>query len=1765
MDVFTKYFRRLLVSNAPQIWQGRSAENSGSYAILVTEVQKVMQDPEQAQKIVESVEFGEGEIFKDFDLSTFMDHFKLSPVGKIMLASAFKKATKQDLRTKADAIVSNNLNSLFTSLSSAITPVAATGNQDDLTPSSLAFIIDRLAQDPPRNWSSDLQRKLEVSIHNRYENAGMLVPAQINSTFLLFTLMAAGSHLISLLQRSGPGCTDSVDTCKNMLDLGAGRDLSSEQVAAALLFCVIARDVPEYDARILVAALRDHRLGQALDWQQVIHSFDRDGVKITKDQFKRLYDALLPIAQDKQDFDIQQLWGGNWQFQNTQLAFASAFVSFSQDELDASQIPRLRKAFILEDFEGMDDTSLEYVEAAVRHPLVSVDAAKALFDMIFRSSDTYHHAHDLGVIEHIINPKSELFVCSISAVPKPWGSLQDQAMKKLVGSILQDKSKAGREMVFHLLWKRDQVWLASRLEQIYQEDNIHLLDICDVAEKHGWLPALVNHNNLLSFDLATHAHGRGIFDLEPWLEQTALTISKPRLCAVLVKFLDQRITDDYESQKEKITPNLIPLTVMTVHTLLEFIEKQHCLPDHELVPLQRHCISTYPRLVNYGTGFDEIINANGRNGNGVSVEADARMQEHYKLMYSGESQVRDVIEVLQKLRTSETPADQDLFACMIFGLFDEYNCFSEYPLDALATTAVLFGSIINYDLLSRIALQAGLAMVLEAVQENAPEDSMYKFGLQALLHFQDRLEEWPLLTEKLLHVSALKGTAVYPIIEKIVSKGATDANGVSHDSDGHVDDFLAIDTQVEFNCLSVDPPTRPNFFTEPDESVQSELIFILNNSSEDKILNDTESLKQKLKDEHHQWFSQYLVDNRIRTQPNYHSLYLKLLEKLSDRSLWEEVLRETYVGIVRMLNSEGTMASSNERALLKNLGQWLGSLTLARDKPIKYRNISFRDLLIEAYDTQRLLVVIPFTCKVLSMASQSRVFRPPSAWIMEILRILMELYQFADLKLNLKFEIEVLCKVLNLDHNALEPSNTIRSRPTVEEDMLSGTLLDGLEGFNDLPAVGFNRRATVERFSPSTMMPDLSELASVLKHNYPLSTGSTVMHTRLRQVLALAAERAVSEIIAPVVERSVTIAAISSSQLMAKDFALEPDKERYQEAAHSTVKMLAGRLAQVTCREPLRASMTHIIRLMSNDLPESSVPENLIIVFVNDNIDMLCNVVERAAESASIIEIDALIEEALERRTGSTFNEPAPNPWSLYIPPPYRPTHGGLNRDQMAIYDDFGRSNGGASLHVKTSSQDSGRPVVDGFHDPFSPVGSVQTPADLAGRQAPPQDLQFMSNNHRGPSPGHINGHADHQALSERVMELTIELHKTAREAAEERPNTTLSLVGSVQAAFDRLRNLLTNTAMPIHRDSLLVLAVTEICNLLFIDDQRPSVVELLAQALAQLEGVADSARQFTQSWLAQFDESRFANVHVMVALCKAEIVDIQRIDYWYARLLSQRRMSILEPVSSLVDNLLLSDPPLSLRSDLSHCMLALAQWLADEPDSDQLQDLMARLNADAVSPRDAQADYIFEEWVRLQSLRSSTPSLPAFVLQLHDRLILKNNEDYTIFFWKCIDAAVISFEEEERSEMPSLDNAYLKVDALAKLIVSLIGYQAQVTGGVTMGKKQGFEAILQIVVLVLAQHYLTRGAAGFNAKVFFRLLSSTLCEMSALTRTHPSFHADLTLAFARCLKQLEPRTFPGFAFNWLTLVAHRLLIPVLLHGKMESVSTLELRDAPSC
>lgn len=111
MDVYTKYFTKLVATSAPTIFPGvnrpigSAASSGGNYGLLEKEIDKIDKDVEQATRIAESVETGTEDIFRDFDLSTFMEHFRLDALQKTILALAFKLGTRSDLKTKGTSNV----------------------------------------------------------------------------------------------------------------------------------------------------------------------------------------------------------------------------------------------------------------------------------------------------------------------------------------------------------------------------------------------------------------------------------------------------------------------------------------------------------------------------------------------------------------------------------------------------------------------------------------------------------------------------------------------------------------------------------------------------------------------------------------------------------------------------------------------------------------------------------------------------------------------------------------------------------------------------------------------------------------------------------------------------------------------------------------------------------------------------------------------------------------------------------------------------------------------------------------------------------------------------------------------------------------------------------------------------------------------------------------------------------------------------------------------------------------------------------------------------------------------------------------------------------------------------------------------------------------------------------------------------------------------------------------------------------------------------
>ncbi|KAL2868313.1 CCR4-NOT core subunit CDC39 [Aspergillus lucknowensis] len=1767
MEVFSKYFRRLLTGNAPQIFPGlnKSVENAGNYPLLVQEMQKVSQDIEQAQKIAETVDGSEGDIFRDFDLSTFLDHFKLDPVVKVALALTFKTANKSDLRAKADAILANSINPFLQSLA----------NPSDISKEfSNGFIgitIERFILYPPRNFTDDVKAKLVYAANLRYQKLATDMPFEVASALQMFNFVNPKYTLVRQLHSRGPRATSSADAVNETV-VTAGSDCwSEEHVATALLFLVLSQYWRDFSLETYLATVRAHYSEKQINWNLIFRNFDREGLRLDARQFAKLYTALLAVAADDATLDIQKLWGGDWEHRDTQMSFLTAFII---SRTDTSQIPNFRTTFPPEFFSDGPEAVRLQGERAAKSPLRSLDAMKAIFDLALFSQAAWSAHESQLVIKAVVQYDLPVFLCSALALPQPWTSVQQSfILRTLVVFIL--KQEEGYQLALHGAWRQDQQWVAEQLFTMFTQDPTSTAAIYEHAVEYNWLDYLLGYTNGLAMDLACYAHRKGPFDLEKWI-QNAAQKGPMDMGSLLSKFLRIKAEDELHVQRrEQSAPQMVSLSVKTVYTLLSVLEEY--VGDREnLTPVQRVCIQTYPRLINYGEGFDDIIDANGENGNSLPEPVDKKMQELFGKMYHEELSLREIIELMRRYKSSRDPQEQDLFACMVHGLIDEYHCYHEYPLEALTKTAVMFGGIINFRLVDGITLKVGLGMILEAVREHDVHDPMYKFGVEAIEQLINRLPEWAGFCHLLLQIPSLQGTPIFQKAEEVLREQGSQArdDGGRQDStaggsitNGNVDESAIPDNSSrKFVSIIVDPPLRPDLYQEPNEEVQDKILFVLNNVSEQNIDEKLRDLTDVLQDPHHQWFASYLVEERAKLQPNFQQLYLDLLDRINDRILWTEVLRETYASVSKLLNSEATLGSSTERSHLKNLGSWLGSLTIAKDKPIKHKNVYFKGLLLEGYDSQRLAIVIPFTCKVLVQATRSTVFKPPNPWLMDIIALLMELYLYAELKLNLKFEIEVLCKDLDLDHKTIQPSVIIRDRSAIIEDTLStANIPDGLEAFEDMSLTTIGQGIRNERLSPAAIISTLPSLDTILV--LPSSASSMVDPNILRQIVHTAVERAIAEIITPVVERSVTIASISTVQLVSKDYSMEPDEERFRHAASIMVRQLAGSLALVTCKEPLKVSMTNYIRMIQQEYSEQPMPEGLILMCVNDNLDAACGIVEKAAEEKSLPEIEKVIDSQIEARRrhrtthpSEPFIDPSMSRWGLFIPEPYRQTPGGLNKDQLAIYEEFARqSRGPAAAHIQNASTDSGRQLPDVLQEPYPPIPNLSTPAEQPAvplrTPQPQQDSRLQQSGLVGTS-SQLNGLIETQNHPNRVENLVSDLQQAARNAPEEHVKD-LSRDSTVLQEYNQTLRAI--VASP-NGEEVARLTALKACDSLYSQTQDTLEVEVLVHLLAKLCDMSSIVARNTWAVLSDVDDEHMFNVPVTVALIDAGLLDIRRVDMILTRLIIQKNTAALDVLANLMDRLLFDEEPSALRSDFSGSLEAMSKWLAEDPILAPAKEIVRKLRASGIpevvnpllsdkarSKRD-QMEYIFSEWIGIYKAPGAVDlTYHSFLNDLHQRQVLGNQEDSALFFRLSIDISVAMFEHESQNPSGSLEEAFLYIDALAKLAVLLVKFQGEGTGPVKTSKATYFDSILSVLVLVLNHHQVMRGEA-FNQRVFFRLFSSILCEYSLCGLQSEDQHQKMMFALASKFLSLQPKYCPAFVYGWISLVPHRFFMSGMLN-----------------
>ncbi|ONL92550.1 transcription regulator [Zea mays] len=845
-------------------------------------------------------------------------------------------------------------------------------------------------------------------------------------------------------------------------------------------------------------------------------------------------------------------------------------------------------------------------------------------------------------------------------------------------------------------------------------------------------------------------------------------------------------------------------------------------------------------------------------------------------------------------------------------------------------------------------------------------------------------------------------------------------------------------TALNIETLVAAAEQRDTPIETPPPEVQDKILFMINNISISNMEAKAKEFNEVIQEKYYPWFAQYMVMKRASIEPNFHDLYLKFFDKVNSKSLNKEILKATYENCKVLLRSDLIKSSSEERSLLKNLGSWLGKFTIGRNQALRAKEIDPKSLIVEAYEKGLMIAVIPFTSKILEPCQSSIAYRPPNPWTMGILSLLAEIYNLPNLKMNLKFDIEVLFKNLTVDIKDVKPTSLLKDRlrevegnpdfsnkdvtasqtPVVAE-VPSGTI-PSLTHMEQQPEINITSRAmslpnilnqyaapvrlptnsTVEDDKVALMMPEqvpsLTQVSPAQTQSTspsPFSVnqlmaaipreeirfkinpklGSLGPQLQYSKIMDLALDKANREIILPVIQRSVTIASRTTKELILKDYALESDNNTITRSAHLMVGTLAGSLAHVTCKEPLRVALYSNLRnLIQNLMSGSETIEQLIHTLINDNLDLGCAIIEAVATRQAVELIDVEIAQPFsQQRKQREAGGPAYHDTFAYaqgpfarVPEALRPKPGHLSASQQRVYEDFvhvwhphsqnvgatgsGLSGGAtvsSTLGVPRAYSPNSAPVssinLSTIH--MSGLTSITQPMELGSEEPVTGIAQFLSNPAQvgvsessvllGGTIGAASNDLPVSSTTVTTNEITAMVPPPSTSAADRLGSILPELLNTgdalerYQQVAQKLEALIANDGKDVEiqsvimevpdilrrcvsRDEAALAVAQKVFKSLYDNTSNTTYVSWLLATLVAIRDVCKLVVKELTSWVIYSDEEKKFNIDIIFGLIRSELLNIGEYNVHLAKLIDGGRNKVAtEFAMSLVQALFAHDP----------------------------------------------------------------------------------------------------------------------------------------------------------------------------------------------------------------------------------------------------------------
>uniref|UniRef100_A0A1I7SA08 CNOT1_CAF1_bind domain-containing protein n=1 Tax=Bursaphelenchus xylophilus TaxID=6326 RepID=A0A1I7SA08_BURXY len=243
------------------------------------------------------------------------------------------------------------------------------------------------------------------------------------------------------------------------------------------------------------------------------------------------------------------------------------------------------------------------------------------------------------------------------------------------------------------------------------------------------------------------------------------------------------------------------------------------------------------------------------------------------------------------------------------------------------------------------------------------------------------------------------------------------------------------------------------------------------------------------------WFVTFLVHRVSITDTRAIEVIAQLVHYINCESLWELIVEETVCHAKQIINGLISPPAGGPQRSLRNLGVFLGLLTIASDRPIVLDVLDLKRSLIDAIGEgdEKMARVLPFLVHSLKASARSTLFHPFCSWLSPIFHLLEQLRNEPELKMVFNLEIQSLFTEINENSgpSLLEDSPKPaphRSTPVEPEHCQPHLPLP-------TPAQSFSNAFGFHHSVYSNMQAQETQMSSTLYQYYPQDMTNDIYNT----------------------------------------------------------------------------------------------------------------------------------------------------------------------------------------------------------------------------------------------------------------------------------------------------------------------------------------------------------------------------------------------------------------------------------------------------------------------------------------------------------------------------------------------------------------------------------------------------------------------------------------------------------------------------------------------